>query len=74
MFNVYRLNAAELTPDFVEALKVQFKGKEIKIIVSEADETDYILSSPEYRDELLRRIQDIREGKNIVVPDQNAFK
>ena len=74
MQTVYRLNVAELTTDFIDALKAQFKNKEIKIIVTEADETDYILSSPEYRDELLGRIRDMKEGRNIIVPDQSKFQ
>lgn len=64
MQTVYRLNVAELSPDFIEGLKIQFRNKEIKIIVTEADDTDYIMSSPEYRAELLERLRDIEEGRN----------
>ncbi|MEO8168071.1 MAG: hypothetical protein ABI623_07485 [bacterium] len=74
MQTVYRLNVAELSPDFIEGLKLQFKDKEIKIIVTEADDTDYILSSAEYRAELLERIREIDEGRNLVVPDQDQFR
>ncbi len=74
MLTIYMLKVAELTNDFIEMLKIQFKDKEIKIVVTEADETDYLMSSSEYKEEVLSRVCDIREGKNILIPDQTKFR
>jgi len=38
------------------------------------DETDYLLSSPANREHLLRVIEDIGAGRNLVEPDQTMFR
>ena len=38
------------------------------------DETEYLLSSPANRDHLLRAVEDVAAGRNIVVPDQAMFQ
>ena len=38
------------------------------------DETDYLLSSPANREHLLRVVEDVKAGRNIVVPDQTMFR
>ena len=38
------------------------------------DETDYLLSSPANREHLLRVVDDVKAGRNIVVPDQTMFR
>ena len=38
------------------------------------DETDYLLSSPANREHLLRVVEDVNAGRNIVVPDQTMFR
>ena len=45
MSTVYRLKASELDLGFLEQIKATFGNKEIEIIVSECDETEYILKS-----------------------------
>ena len=42
---VYRLKASELDRNFLEKIKAIFGDKEIKIIVTEFDETEYLLKS-----------------------------
>ena len=39
-----------------------------------SDETDYLLSSPANREHLLRVVEDVKAGRNIVVPDQTMFR
>ncbi|HYR58953.1 MAG TPA: hypothetical protein VEO95_10000 [Chthoniobacteraceae bacterium] len=39
-----------------------------------ADETDYLLSSPANREHLLRVAEDLTAGRNLVEPDQTAFR
>lgn len=69
MTTVYRLKASELNPDFLEEIKATFGDKEIEIIVSEFDETTYLLSSESNKNHLLTAVQNIREGQNLVEVD-----
>lgn len=66
MQSTYRVRADELTDDFVQALKVAYKDKEIEIVVSDVvDETDYLLSTEANREQLLGAIKDIEAGENL---------
>ena len=38
--------------DFLEGLKTTFQGREIEMVVSEVDETEYLLKSAKQRAEL----------------------
>jgi antitoxin YefM len=67
MQSTYRVRADELTDDFVQALKIAYKDKEIEIIVSDVvDETDYLLSTEANREHLLDAIKNIESGENLV--------
>ncbi len=45
MSTVYRLKASEIDHHFLEEIQAKFGEKEIEIVVSEFDETDYLLKS-----------------------------
>jgi hypothetical protein len=63
MYSTYTLNTDELTPQFVTALQENYPRKTIEIFVQEAqDETEYLLNDPC----LLKAVQDIKNGKNLV--------
>lgn len=74
MMTIYKLNAEELDAVFLQNLKSAFAHKEIEIVVSEVDETDYLLRSPANRERLLRAADDVEQGRNIVTPDQGMFR
>ena len=74
MTTTYRLNADELDAAFVERVKAAFPHKTIEIAVTEADETDSLLSDPARRERLLRAAADVEAGRNIVVPEQDLFR
>ncbi len=74
MYTVYRTKAADLDEQFLAGLKAAFQGKEIEIAVSEVDETEYLLRSPANRDRLLRAVEEIDSGQNLIVPDQAQFR
>ena len=74
MYAIYRTNAAELDSQFLEGLKTAFKDKQIEIAVSEVDETDYLLRSPSNRERLLKAVDDVEHGRQILVPDQIQFQ
>lgn len=73
MYTTYQINTNDLTPDFIEILKRTYKDKEIEIAVSEIDETDYLLRSPKNREILISRIDDIKNGINIVSTNTEEF-
>ena len=74
MQTVYRLNAAELDYHFFESLKRLFKDKEIEIIVSEIDETAYLMSTAANRKHLLSAIKNLENGTNLVKIDMDELE
>nr|VFK37949.1 MAG: hypothetical protein BECKTC1821E_GA0114239_1001162 [Candidatus Kentron sp. TC]VFK51270.1 MAG: hypothetical protein BECKTC1821F_GA0114240_100121 [Candidatus Kentron sp. TC] len=74
MYTSYRLNADELTPGFLDALKTLFKHKTIEISVCDAeqaeqDETAYLLANPANRARLLAAVENVANGQNLVSVD-----
>ncbi|MEG4534063.1 hypothetical protein [Microcoleus sp. D2_18a_D3] len=66
MSTVYRLKASELNDHFLEQIKATFGDKEIERIVSECDETEYLLKSEVNKNRLLKAIENVKEGQNLV--------
>ncbi len=66
MQTIYRINANELDQNFLEGLKATFRDKEIEIIVSEVDETAYLMASPANQEKLLQAIENINSQQNLV--------
>jgi|GEM_PF-1368474 len=63
MFSTYTLDTEELTPQFIKVLQQTYPHKRIEVFVQEAqDETEYLLEDPQ----LLKAVQDINDGKNMV--------
>jgi antitoxin YefM len=79
MYAVYKMRADELNSSFLETLKQLFEGREIEIAVCEAaagadDETAYLLESPANRQRLLRAIENIAQGRNLVTLDLDELQ
>lgn len=74
MQTIYQMNADEIDENLLDSIKAQFKHKEIEIVVTERDETAYLLRSPANREYLLRVIEDVEANQNIVVPNQEQFQ
>jgi len=62
----YRLNANELDNNFLESLKAAFQDKEMEIIISENDETTFLLHNPANRQRLLTAVENIQPRSNLV--------
>lgn len=78
MYTIYRIKADELDTDFLEALKLLFKNKEIEIAVCEAepnqeDETNYLLKSPINRERLLAAIDNVVHHRERITVDLNQL-
>ena len=73
---IYRLNSKDLGVEFVNSVKEAYPDQSIEILVREQsnlqnedpdwDETEYLLRSPANREHLLKAINDVKEGKNII--------
>ena len=74
MLTSYEMNSEELTPEFIKNIKKIYKNKRIEITISEIDETEYILRSPQNKKVLLNRLKDIEENINIVEAEKNEFE
>ena len=69
MHTVYRLNANELDQRFINVLKATFPDKEIEIVVYEVDETAYLMASEANRKKLIRAIENVKSGSNLIEVD-----
>ena len=66
MSTVYRLKASELDANFLAKIKETFGEKEIEIVVSELDETEYLLKSEANKNRLLKAIDNIKNNQNLI--------
>ena len=62
---VYHLKISELTNDFIKMLKTQYQTGILDIVVSESDDTDYLLSSKKNTQLLDQAILEI-ENNDVV--------
>jgi antitoxin YefM len=73
MQTVYHLRTDELDAQFLESLKTLFKDKTIEIVVTEVDETAYLLHSDTNREQLLQAIEHVEKGENLVEVELDAL-
>ena len=66
MQSVYRLNANDLDDRFLESLKTFWGDREIEIVISEVDETAYLMANEANRHRLLKAISDVETGENLI--------
>lgn len=62
---VYHLTINELTSDFIKMLKAQYQTGILDIVISESDDTDYLLSSKKNEQLLDQAILEI-ENSDVV--------
>ncbi|GHV12192.1 hypothetical protein FACS189491_04740 [Spirochaetia bacterium] len=67
MESTYKLNTRELKADFITAICDIYPDRDIEITVRETvDETEYLLRSPANREWLLKAVDNIKRGQNLV--------
>ncbi|WP_413160873.1 hypothetical protein ACL6C3_20400 [Capilliphycus salinus ALCB114379] len=66
MQKVYKVKANDLDDRFLTELKAIFRDREIEIVVSEVDETSYLLQSPANREKLIKAVDNIKKRDNLV--------
>jgi hypothetical protein len=69
MYTTYHLSSAqEITPDILEAIKIAFKSKPIKITVEEElDTTAYLMSNPANKAAIDKSLKQLINGEGILV-------
>lgn len=73
MTAIYRLNANEIDAQFLDDIKAKFSDKQIEIVVSELDETEYLLSSKINKERLMNAIEDVKNGQNLIEVNLDSF-
>ena len=68
------LDSSELDYSLIDKLKVLFQNKRIELIVSESDDTSYLLSAPKNKEILLNSIKNIENNDKVVFADNKLFK
>jgi hypothetical protein len=63
----------ELDYSFIDKLKVLFGNKKIELLVSDADDTQYLSTSKSNQDQLLSSIKNIENNTNLVVANPKIF-
>jgi antitoxin YefM len=66
MSAIYRLKASEIDGNFLAQVKETFGEKEIEIVISEVDETEYLLKSEVNKNRLLKAIENIKNNRNLI--------
>ncbi|HRH61340.1 MAG TPA: hypothetical protein PL045_12255, partial [Chitinophagaceae bacterium] len=61
MDTLIRIKPEELNNSLIDFIKSSFKGKRIAVHIyeDEMDETEYLLSDPQAKEELLQAVQDV---------------
>ena len=70
MVTVYRLNADELSVEFLNSVKHSFKHKVIQIVVSDTDtvdETEYLLATSANRKSLEKAMQEAESNELVIM-------
>ena len=65
MDTLVRAQADELNSSLIDFIKSTFKGKKIAVHIyeDEMDETEYLLSDPQHRKELLESVAKVKQAK-----------
>ena len=68
------LDSSELDYSLIDKLKVLFFFFLIELIVSESDDTSYLLSSPKNKEILINSIKNIENSEKLIFADKKLFK
>jgi len=74
MHTIFQVRTNELDEKFLDSLKSLYGDKEIEIIISEVDETEYLLKSDANRKRLLEAVANIGAQNNLVEVKAELFQ
>jgi hypothetical protein len=69
MYTTYHLSSAQdISPDILDAIKIAFKSKPIKITIEEElDATAYLTSNPANKAAIDKSLEQLKNGEGILV-------
>jgi len=74
METTIRINTDNLSADIIDGIRKMFPHKIVEITIKQADETAYILSDPEYTQDLMERIAEYEAKQNHLHKAMNIIK
>jgi hypothetical protein len=76
MDTIVRALANELNSSLIDFIKSNFKNKKIAVHIyeDEMDETEYLLSDPQHKEQLLKTIKEVNEKKDMKVYSMDELK
>ncbi len=66
METTIHINTDNLSADIIDGIKKMFPHKTVEITIQQADETEYILSDPEYTQDLMERIEEYNTKQKTI--------
>ncbi len=66
METTIRINTDNLSADIIDGIKKLFPHKTVDITIQHADDTEYILSDPEYSQDLMERIEEYNSKQKTI--------
>jgi hypothetical protein len=66
METTIKINTDLLSVEILEGIKKMFPHRVVEIIIQPADDTEYILNNPAYKNELEERIEEYGAKKKVI--------
>ena len=75
MITTYRIKVKELSEKLIDSIRAQYDGdREVEIVVSEHDETEYLFKSEENKKRLLMSVENVNKGEKLIEIDSEELK
>ncbi|MBI5474822.1 MAG: hypothetical protein HY961_20975 [Ignavibacteriae bacterium] len=76
MSSTYRLKVTDLDERFLQSLKVLYGDREVEISIAEIgeDETAYLLRSEANREHLLKALENVKKGENLITVNPDDLR
>ena len=74
MYATYQIKADEMNFDLFQSIKNTFNGKDIEISVTDYNDSKSSNQTNQNIEILLKRINDVEEGKNLVIFSTEEFE
>lgn len=66
METTIKINTDLLTPEILEGIKKMFPHRTVEITIQPADDTEYILNNPSYKNEIEERMEAYQSKKEAI--------
>ena len=70
MIDTYKINAKDLSHQFLQAVQLTFPNKDVQITIIESDATEYLQSIPANNKHLMDAIQRVEAKEGLITVEQ----